>query len=187
MEQKHTREVLDVQNKITSASKEAAMHVRTCISWGQHVLTRSCRLAWQTKLFVLQLRLELHATQASLLQRKIELVDQVMELLEVEYTSSTKPQSPTSPGKKDFVIYSSFFKDPQDVITNPEVEWKARVLQKMMRVKRKTKIEHHRLRLTYQPDPLDRRVRRVKDILARLQPSAIPSCFHEVFTLFCIC
>jgi hypothetical protein len=167
LEAKHSRETQELLTRLSVARKEATMHMRTCYSWGQHVLTRACRHAWQLKLFVLQCRHEMHSTQASLLQSKLELVDQLMQLLEIEYKHTATSTAPTN----DFVIYSSFFKDPNEVMTNPEVERLARIMPQLVRTKRRAKLELHRLRITYQPEPLDRRVRRVKDIIARLHPS----------------
>lgn len=63
---------------------------------------------------------------------------------------------------------------------NAEVERIIKVLPLLIREKRKAKIELHRLRLTYQPEPLDRRMRRVKDILVRLHPSPLISSYYLV-------
>lgn len=56
VEGKQTRELTDLQNKINNVTREAAIHIRTTTTWGQHVLTRGCRHSWQTKIFMLHLR-----------------------------------------------------------------------------------------------------------------------------------
>ena len=91
-----------------------------------------------------------------------------MTLLEIEHKN---PGSAAA--KNDFVIYSSFFKDPSEVMTSPEVERMLRIVPKLMRAKRRAKLEFQRLRTVYQPEPPDRRVRRVKDILVRMHPSPL--------------
>jgi hypothetical protein len=91
-----------------------------------------------------------------------------MTLLEIEYKNTG-----SSAAKNDFVIYSSFFKDPSEVMTSPEVERMLRLLPKLMRVKRRAKMEFQRLRAAYQPELPERRMRRIKDILVRMYPSPL--------------
>eukprot|EP00026_Physarum_polycephalum_P001281 Phypoly_transcript_01282.p1 GENE.Phypoly_transcript_01282~~Phypoly_transcript_01282.p1 ORF type:complete len:1125 (+),score=279.27 Phypoly_transcript_01282:124-3498(+) len=167
-ENKHTRDAQDLSSRIATGTKDAQIQLRSCVSWGQQVLTRACRKCWIWKIFVMQFRCELHTMQAALLQAKLELVEQLMTLLEIEYKNTGSAHA-----KNDFVIYSSFFKDPSEVMTSPEVERLARLLPRFMRMKRRLKLEFQKLRTAYQPEPPDRRIRRVKDILVRMLPSTL--------------
>lgn len=179
LETKYSRENQELQTQFSIAVKEASMHIKICTTWGYHVLTQACRASWQMKVIVLQHRLEMRTTQTALLQAKIDIVDQLMQLLEIEYR-----QGSDASAKNDFVIYSSFFKDPTEVSTNADIEHITRVLPALMREKHRAKLELNRAKVTYQPEQLDRRSRRVKDILVRLLPSPLVPNYFLVVCLF---
>lgn len=61
-----------------------------------------------------------------------------------------------TPQRKDFIIFSSFFREPQDVMSSDDVKWKLRALDIVQRHKSRVKSKFKALRQQHVQEPIEK-------------------------------